>query len=90
MTRIISTGDVTLISRPRREKRCRRPLDPKIFARVEGDVWAIYICIYAEDDRRRNDYRRIAVPLGVAEEFLVSQIEAVRQARLGAKEGKET
>lgn len=70
MTKIL--GKVSVIARGKKDP---RPLEPSIFAKVEGEYWAFYVCVH-----RDGEYRRIALPLQAAQVFLQEQLGEVQEA----------
>jgi hypothetical protein len=82
-TRVLHPSDVTLVSRPQREKR-GRVLDPVVFARTSNTMWELYVCVY-----REGEFRRIAMPLTQAREFLTDQLNRVLAAAATAAKMEE-
>lgn len=72
--RILRSEDVTLITRPRPEKR-GRVRQPVIFTRTDNREWELNICIY-----RDGDFRRLAMPLRQARDFLTNELANVENA----------
>lgn len=77
--RILAPEDVTLVSRPRREKRKRVPR-PVIYTRTTDSEWEMNVCVY-----REGEFRRLAMPLEQAREFLTKELDRVRVAIEKAK-----
>lgn len=77
MTKILRSTDVSFISRPRpeRRRRYRRVLEPIVYARVWEEMWELYVCVY-----RAGEFRRIAMPLDQARQFLAEQLDRVTAA----------
>lgn len=73
--KILRSDGVTAIFRSKPEKHRRRVLEPKLFARTTDTEWELYLCIY-----RDGEFRRVAMPLEKAKEFLTTELRQVTDA----------
>ena len=87
--RILRSDEVTIIFRPKTEKR-GRVHQPAIYPRIDGGEWEMNVCVY-----REGEFRRLAMPLRQAKEFLTDELSrvtaalAVQNPRDREKEGKD-
>lgn len=72
--RIIRPEDVTFVSVPKAEKH-GRVLQPVVFTRTSETMWELYVCVY-----REGEFRRLAMPLTQAREFLTDELNRVMAA----------
>lgn len=75
MSKIVPPDSIScMLKKP--EKKSRRPLEPSMFSRVEGDEWAVYVSIHKE-----GEFRRITFPLATAMEWLTWNVDQIIEAQ---------